>query len=166
MFSHSVLAFVGGLAVVYHLLKLVWRCCCGLGEFVLSAVWQVDLTTYGKWAGTVELKLDFKHCLMVCVCVAGGRQVVKTNVHTAYCFFIIKFNWLHLPCVCWVVVTGATSGIGKAYALEVSVHQNSLSGQCSMIFIRTSTQCSVPSLFLMSPEAGPKRPGCRSGEQM
>ncbi|XP_075876587.1 hydroxysteroid (20-beta) dehydrogenase 2 [Nelusetta ayraudi] len=64
----SVLAIIGGLAVVYHLLKLVWKCWCGLGEFVLSAVWQVDLTTYGKWA----------------------------------------------------VVTGATSGIGKAYAVELA----------------------------------------------
>lgn len=52
-----VLAIVGGLAVVYHLLKLAWRSWCGLGDFVLSEVWQVDLTTYGKWAGTVETSL-------------------------------------------------------------------------------------------------------------
>lgn len=82
MSFYSVLAIVGGLTVLYHLLKLAWSCCCGLGEFVLSAVWQVDLTTYGKWAGTVETlsKLDFKDYFDVCVRVARGCE----------CFFLRK----------------------------------------------------------------------------
>lgn len=50
----DILAIFGGLTVVYHLLKVVWRCCCGFREFVLSEVWQVDLRSYGRWAGTVE----------------------------------------------------------------------------------------------------------------
>ncbi|XP_038564949.1 hydroxysteroid (20-beta) dehydrogenase 2 [Micropterus salmoides] len=64
----DVLAILGGFTVVFHLLKLVWRCWCGFREFVLSELWQVDLRTYGQWA----------------------------------------------------VVTGATSGIGKAYASELA----------------------------------------------
>ncbi|XP_044079706.1 hydroxysteroid (20-beta) dehydrogenase 2 isoform X3 [Siniperca chuatsi] len=64
----DVLAIVGGFAVVFHLLKLAWRCWDGFKEFVLSEIWQVDLRTFGQWA----------------------------------------------------VVTGATSGIGKAYASELA----------------------------------------------
>ncbi|XP_045895855.1 hydroxysteroid (20-beta) dehydrogenase 2 isoform X2 [Micropterus dolomieu] len=64
----DMLAILGGFTVVFHLLKLVWRCWCGFREFVLSELWQVDLRTYGQWA----------------------------------------------------VVTGATSGIGKAYASELA----------------------------------------------
>ncbi|XP_073335475.1 hydroxysteroid (20-beta) dehydrogenase 2 [Pagrus major] len=62
------LTIVGGFTVVFHLLKLAWKCWCGFREFILSERWQVDLRTYGKWA----------------------------------------------------VVTGATSGIGKAYATELA----------------------------------------------
>lgn len=62
MSYHSVLAVVGGLVLVYHLLRLVYSCCCGLGEFVLSAVWQVDLRTYGKWAGRVGTRFDWLFC--------------------------------------------------------------------------------------------------------
>ncbi|TWW74849.1 Very-long-chain 3-oxoacyl-CoA reductase [Takifugu flavidus] len=68
MSSAGLLAFIGGLVVVYQLVKLAWRCWCGFRQFVLSAFWQVDLRSYGKWA----------------------------------------------------VVTGATSGIGKAYATELA----------------------------------------------
>ncbi|XP_056252849.1 hydroxysteroid (20-beta) dehydrogenase 2 isoform X1 [Seriola aureovittata] len=64
----EVLTTIGGFMVVFHLLKLAWRCWCGLREFVLSELWQEDLRTYGQWA----------------------------------------------------VVTGATSGIGKAYASELA----------------------------------------------
>uniref|UniRef100_A0A8C6NT92 Hydroxysteroid (20-beta) dehydrogenase 2 n=1 Tax=Nothobranchius furzeri TaxID=105023 RepID=A0A8C6NT92_NOTFU len=64
----DVLAFFGGLAVFLYLLKLTWRCWCGLRQFVLSRFWRTDLRTYGQWA----------------------------------------------------VVTGATSGIGKAYACELA----------------------------------------------
>ncbi|XP_044227300.1 hydroxysteroid (20-beta) dehydrogenase 2 [Thunnus albacares] len=62
------LAIIGGFTIVFHLLKLAWRCWCGFREFVLSEFWQVNLRTYGQWA----------------------------------------------------VVTGATSGIGKAYAIELA----------------------------------------------
>ncbi|XP_056140328.1 hydroxysteroid (20-beta) dehydrogenase 2 [Lampris incognitus] len=62
------LTAIGGLTVLFLLLKLAWRCWCGFRTFVLSEVWQVDLKTYGQWA----------------------------------------------------VVTGATSGIGKAYAGELA----------------------------------------------
>ncbi|XP_040006505.1 hydroxysteroid (20-beta) dehydrogenase 2 isoform X2 [Xiphias gladius] len=64
----DILAITGRLVVVFYLLKLAWRCWCGLREFVLSELWQVDLRKYGQWA----------------------------------------------------VVTGATSGIGKAYACELA----------------------------------------------
>ncbi|XP_071316763.1 hydroxysteroid (20-beta) dehydrogenase 2 [Trachinotus anak] len=64
----EVLTIIGGFTFVFHLLKLAWRCWCGLRQFVLSELWQVDLRTYGQWA----------------------------------------------------VVTGATSGIGKAYASELA----------------------------------------------
>ncbi|XP_034033345.1 very-long-chain 3-oxoacyl-CoA reductase [Thalassophryne amazonica] len=62
------LAIIGGFMVIFHSVKLTWRCWCGFRTFVLSHAWQVDLKTYGKWA----------------------------------------------------VVTGATSGIGKAYATELA----------------------------------------------
>nr|XP_046266026.1 hydroxysteroid (20-beta) dehydrogenase 2 [Scatophagus argus] len=64
----DVLAITGGFTVVFHLLKLAWRCWCGFRQFVLSELWQVDIRAYGKWA----------------------------------------------------VVTGATSGIGRAYATELA----------------------------------------------
>ncbi|XP_040907725.1 hydroxysteroid (20-beta) dehydrogenase 2 [Toxotes jaculatrix] len=64
----DVLTIIGGFTIVFHLLKLAWKCWCGLREFVLSEFWQVDLRTHGQWA----------------------------------------------------VVTGATSGIGKAYASELA----------------------------------------------
>ena len=48
------LTIVGGLAVVFHLLRLAWRCWCGFREFILSERWQVDLRTYGKWAGNIK----------------------------------------------------------------------------------------------------------------
>lgn len=50
----DVLAIVGGFSVVFHLLKVAWRCWRGFREFVLSELWQVDLRTYGQWAGNVE----------------------------------------------------------------------------------------------------------------
>uniref|UniRef100_A0A3Q4HV18 Hydroxysteroid (20-beta) dehydrogenase 2 n=1 Tax=Neolamprologus brichardi TaxID=32507 RepID=A0A3Q4HV18_NEOBR len=37
--------------VTFYLLKITWRCWCGFREFVLSSKWQVDLRTYGQWAG-------------------------------------------------------------------------------------------------------------------
>ncbi|KAM8897477.1 hydroxysteroid (20-beta) dehydrogenase 2 isoform 2-T2 [Spinachia spinachia] len=64
----DLLAVIGGLTVVFQLLRLAWRCWCGFRQFVLSELWHVDLKTYGQWA----------------------------------------------------VVTGATSGIGKAYARELA----------------------------------------------
>ncbi|XP_037543613.1 hydroxysteroid (20-beta) dehydrogenase 2 [Nematolebias whitei] len=64
----DVLAFLGGLTLAFYLMKLTWRCWCGLRAFILSEHWQVDFRTYGRWA----------------------------------------------------VVTGATSGIGKAYAFELA----------------------------------------------
>ncbi|XP_026184542.1 hydroxysteroid (20-beta) dehydrogenase 2 [Mastacembelus armatus] len=64
----DVLATIGGLTVAFYLLKLSWTCCCGLREYFLSKLWQVNLRRYGQWA----------------------------------------------------VVTGATSGIGKAYACELA----------------------------------------------
>ncbi|XP_035864577.1 hydroxysteroid (20-beta) dehydrogenase 2 isoform X2 [Sander lucioperca] len=64
----EVLAIFGGFTVVFHLLKLAWKCWCGFRQFVWSELWHVDLRTYGQWA----------------------------------------------------VVTGATSGIGKAYASELA----------------------------------------------
>ncbi|XP_019125007.2 hydroxysteroid (20-beta) dehydrogenase 2 isoform X2 [Larimichthys crocea] len=64
----AALAIVGGFLVVFHLTRLVWRCWCGLRQFVLSQFWQVDFRKFGQWA----------------------------------------------------VVTGATSGIGKAYAIELA----------------------------------------------
>ncbi|XP_068456958.1 hydroxysteroid (20-beta) dehydrogenase 2 [Clinocottus analis] len=64
----NALAIIGVFTVVFHLLRLVWRCWCGLRQFFLSELWHVDLKTYGQWA----------------------------------------------------VVTGATSGIGKAYACELA----------------------------------------------
>uniref|UniRef100_A0A8D0CSC1 Hydroxysteroid (20-beta) dehydrogenase 2 n=1 Tax=Sander lucioperca TaxID=283035 RepID=A0A8D0CSC1_SANLU len=66
--SDSMLAIFGGFTVVFHLLKLAWKCWCGFRQFVWSELWHVDLRTYGQWA----------------------------------------------------VVTGATSGIGKAYASELA----------------------------------------------
>ncbi|XP_070773385.1 hydroxysteroid (20-beta) dehydrogenase 2 [Enoplosus armatus] len=46
----DILAVFGGFTVVFHLLKLTWRCWCGFRQFVLSKFWQVDLRTYGQWA--------------------------------------------------------------------------------------------------------------------
>uniref|UniRef100_A0A8D0CUB7 Hydroxysteroid (20-beta) dehydrogenase 2 n=1 Tax=Sander lucioperca TaxID=283035 RepID=A0A8D0CUB7_SANLU len=66
--SSRLLAIFGGFTVVFHLLKLAWKCWCGFRQFVWSELWHVDLRTYGQWA----------------------------------------------------VVTGATSGIGKAYASELA----------------------------------------------
>ncbi|KAM3850614.1 very-long-chain 3-oxoacyl-CoA reductase-like [Diretmus argenteus] len=68
MYFSDGLIIIGGVTVVFYLLKLVWTCWCGFRLFVLSEVWQVDLKKYGQWA----------------------------------------------------VVTGATSGIGKAYAIELA----------------------------------------------
>uniref|UniRef100_A0A8D0CUB5 Hydroxysteroid (20-beta) dehydrogenase 2 n=1 Tax=Sander lucioperca TaxID=283035 RepID=A0A8D0CUB5_SANLU len=68
IFSWRLLAIFGGFTVVFHLLKLAWKCWCGFRQFVWSELWHVDLRTYGQWA----------------------------------------------------VVTGATSGIGKAYASELA----------------------------------------------
>uniref|UniRef100_A0A3B3ZFP7 Uncharacterized protein n=1 Tax=Periophthalmus magnuspinnatus TaxID=409849 RepID=A0A3B3ZFP7_9GOBI len=62
------LALVGGLSVLWNLLRLLWRCWRGFRQYILSQFWQVDLRGYGQWA----------------------------------------------------VVTGATSGIGKAYAMELA----------------------------------------------
>ncbi|KAM9728878.1 hydroxysteroid (20-beta) dehydrogenase 2 [Menidia menidia] len=64
----ELLALFGGVTLAFYLLKLTWRCWCGLREYVLSEFWCVDLRTFGQWA----------------------------------------------------VVTGATSGIGKAYANELA----------------------------------------------
>uniref|UniRef100_A0A671Y4X8 Hydroxysteroid (20-beta) dehydrogenase 2 n=1 Tax=Sparus aurata TaxID=8175 RepID=A0A671Y4X8_SPAAU len=44
------LTIVGGFVVVFHLLRLAWRCWCGFREYILSERWQVDLRTYGQWA--------------------------------------------------------------------------------------------------------------------
>lgn len=54
MSSVGLLAFFGGLIGAYQLVKLVWRCWCGFRQFVLSAFWQVDLRSYGKWAGRAD----------------------------------------------------------------------------------------------------------------
>ncbi|KAG7515475.1 very-long-chain 3-oxoacyl-CoA reductase-like [Solea senegalensis] len=62
------LTIIGGLTVLFHLLKLAWKCWRGLRNFVLSEIWHVDFRAYGQWA----------------------------------------------------VITGATSGIGKAYAHELA----------------------------------------------
>lgn len=50
----DLLAIIGGMTVAFYLLKLTWRCWCGFREFVLSSKWQVDLRTYGRWAGKVK----------------------------------------------------------------------------------------------------------------
>uniref|UniRef100_A0A3Q3MP70 Hydroxysteroid (20-beta) dehydrogenase 2 n=1 Tax=Mastacembelus armatus TaxID=205130 RepID=A0A3Q3MP70_9TELE len=77
----DVLATIGGLTVAFYLLKLSWTCCCGLREYFLSKLWQVNLRRYGQWA----------------------------------------------------VVTGATSGIGKAYACEVTISLKSRNDpKCSL----------------------------------
>ncbi|KAM9846257.1 hydroxysteroid (20-beta) dehydrogenase 2 isoform 2-T2 [Aulostomus maculatus] len=68
MLFTDILVVVGGCSLLFHLLKLVWKCWCGFREFILSEFLQVDLRKYGQWA----------------------------------------------------VVTGATSGIGKAYAIELA----------------------------------------------
>uniref|UniRef100_A0A8C3ASY9 Hydroxysteroid (20-beta) dehydrogenase 2 n=1 Tax=Cyclopterus lumpus TaxID=8103 RepID=A0A8C3ASY9_CYCLU len=68
MSFNDALAIIGGFTVVFHLLRLAWRCWCGFRQFVLSELWHVDLKTFGQWA----------------------------------------------------VVTGATAGIGKAYACELA----------------------------------------------
>ncbi|XP_056267280.1 hydroxysteroid (20-beta) dehydrogenase 2 [Pseudoliparis swirei] len=68
MSFNDTLAIIGGFTVVFHLLRLAWRCLCGFRQFVLTELWHVDLKTYGQWA----------------------------------------------------VVTGATAGIGKAYACELA----------------------------------------------
>ncbi|KAJ0062111.1 hypothetical protein NL108_015690, partial [Boleophthalmus pectinirostris] len=62
------MAIIGGLSVLWHMLRLLWRCWRGFRQYILSQFWQVDLRRYGQWA----------------------------------------------------VVTGATSGIGKAYAIELA----------------------------------------------
>lgn len=49
----DVLAFIGGLIILFYLLKFTWRCWCGLRQFVLSEHWQVDFRKYGQWAGNV-----------------------------------------------------------------------------------------------------------------
>ncbi|XP_059207591.1 hydroxysteroid (20-beta) dehydrogenase 2 [Centropristis striata] len=64
----DMLTIIGGFVVLFHLLKLAWRCWCGFRQFFLSDFWHADLRTYGQWA----------------------------------------------------VVTGATGGIGKAYASELA----------------------------------------------
>lgn len=53
------LAIVGGFTVAFHLLTLAWRCWCGFREFVLSEFWQVDLRTYGQWAGKVKERVVY-----------------------------------------------------------------------------------------------------------
>lgn len=55
MSSAGLLAFIGGLIAVCQVVKLVWRCWCGFRQFVLSAFWQVDLRSYGKWAGKRDI---------------------------------------------------------------------------------------------------------------
>lgn len=49
-----VLAIVGGIIVVFYLLKLFWTCWHGLQEYFLSEIWKVDLRRYGQWAGKVR----------------------------------------------------------------------------------------------------------------
>ncbi|XP_028323001.1 hydroxysteroid (20-beta) dehydrogenase 2 [Gouania willdenowi] len=62
------LALIGGITVIFSLIKLCWKCCHALREFLFSKLWHEDLRTYGEWA----------------------------------------------------VITGATSGIGEAYACELA----------------------------------------------
>lgn len=78
----DIMAIIGGTWVVFHVLKLAWRCWCGLREFVLSEVWQVDLRTYGQWAGNVEentlnvwlIAKMFTISIMCIVCVHVGEK--------------------------------------------------------------------------------------------
>lgn len=57
MASAGLVAFIGGLIGVCQLVKLVWKCWCGFRQFVLSAFWQVDLRSYGEWAGKTGTSL-------------------------------------------------------------------------------------------------------------
>lgn len=54
MLFADLLAIIGGMTVTFYLLKITCRCWCGFREFVLSSKWQVDLRTYGQWAGKVK----------------------------------------------------------------------------------------------------------------
>lgn len=58
----ELLTVIGGFTVIFHLLRLAWRCWCGFREFVLSELWQVDLRTYGRWAG--KLKNNIRYVLL------------------------------------------------------------------------------------------------------
>uniref|UniRef100_A0A3B3ZFI2 Uncharacterized protein n=1 Tax=Periophthalmus magnuspinnatus TaxID=409849 RepID=A0A3B3ZFI2_9GOBI len=48
------LALVGGLSVLWNLLRLLWRCWRGFRQYILSQFWQVDLRGYGQWAVPVN----------------------------------------------------------------------------------------------------------------
>lgn len=63
MTSVGLLVFIGGFIGVCQLVKLLWRCWRGFRQFVLSAFWQVDLRSYGEWAGKRDIR-DYYECEM------------------------------------------------------------------------------------------------------
>lgn len=63
----DVLAMIGGIIVVFYLLKLFWTCWRGLQQYVLSEIWKVDLRTYGQWAGKIKENI-YTIYFVVCFC--------------------------------------------------------------------------------------------------
>lgn len=53
------LVIVGGFTLLFHFMKAARKCYCGFREFILSEFWQVDLRTYGQWAGKVQNLISF-----------------------------------------------------------------------------------------------------------
>ncbi|XP_061658869.1 hydroxysteroid (20-beta) dehydrogenase 2 isoform X1 [Syngnathoides biaculeatus] len=92
------LIIFGGLTFILYSAKLAWKCCRGFREFILSEFWRVDLRTYGQWAGT-----------------ATTLAVALLNLFPAFQKSLLTFLVISPA-----VVTGATSGIGKAYATELA----------------------------------------------
>lgn len=89
MTSVGLLAFIGGLVGVWQLVKLVWRCWCGFRQFVLSACWQVDLRSYGKWAGKPDICTNL---------ITGIVRNVKcgplTRLPSLWC--VCSCHWCHI----------------------------------------------------------------------
>lgn len=75
----DLMAFCGGLTMTFYLLKLAWACWHGFREFFLSKYWQVDLRTYGQWAG--EIKATILHVLF------QVEIKVMTTVGCNFCHF-------------------------------------------------------------------------------